>query len=88
MEAKGKIAILRVIDWIFYTENALKCLGNILNYFKDIFISEFWDNNYKIKIKKNSSNNSTIGFLFGLLEDQVIKENYLIILFFRKAHAI
>ncbi len=65
------IHIMKVLDWIFYTENCLKCLGKISNYFKDIYISEFWDNNYKIKIKKNTSNNSTIGFLFGLLEDQV-----------------
>ena len=47
------------------------CLSQILIHFKNIFITEFLDNNFKIKVKKNTDNKLTIGFLFGLLEDQV-----------------
>lgn len=74
LDLKGKVAIIKILNWIFFTENALKCIAQILKHYKSIYISEFLDNNYKIKIKKNEANNnkSTIGFLFGLLEDQVI----------------
>jgi hypothetical protein len=47
----------------------LKCISKILNHFDDVYIVESWDNNFKLKIKKNSNGN-TIGFLFGLMEDQ------------------
>ena len=57
---------------MFYTENALKCIAKTLKNFEDITIIEFWDNIFKLKIKKNSSNNS-IGFLFGLIEDQKLE---------------
>lgn len=58
-----------MIEWTFYSENALKCVNKLLESFDDIVIAEFWDNNFKLKIKKNQNVNS-IGFLFGLIEDQ------------------
>jgi hypothetical protein len=65
------ISILKLLNWIFYTENILRCLKHIKLTFSEIFISEFVENNYKIKIKKNQETKTSIGFLFGLLEDQV-----------------
>lgn len=51
-------------------------------YFEDVSIVEFWDNNYKLKIKKNSLrveknmiNGFSIGFLFGFFEDMKIPCN-------------
>ena len=47
--------------------------------FPEVYISEFYDNNFKIKLKKNETENITIVTLFGILEDNVklffIKEN-------------
>ena len=62
---------MKILNWIFYTENILKCLKHIKMTFSEIYISEFVENNYKIKIKKNLDSKTSIGFLFGLLEDQV-----------------
>jgi len=60
--------VKRLVEWTFYTENALSAIAKILSHFENISIIEFWDNIFKLKIKKNS-NNSSIGFLFGLFED-------------------
>ncbi len=46
----------------------MKAISKILNQFADVYIIEFWDNIFKLKIKKSSNNNS-IGYLFGLFED-------------------
>jgi hypothetical protein len=43
-----------------------------LIHFDDVFITEYIDNNYKLKIKKNDPNNKSNpsnGFLFGYVED-------------------
>jgi hypothetical protein len=76
-----KISILKLLNWIFYTENILRCLKHIKITFNEIYISEFVENNYKIKIKKNLESKTSIGFLFGLLEDQV--NFFLLILFYK-----
>ena len=68
---KKKISLIKVLNWVFYTENFLRCLRSIKNTFSEIFITEFVENSYKIKIKKNLDSKTSIGFLFGLLEDQV-----------------
>ena len=47
----------------------MKCIRNIQKYFSDVSIIAYWENNFKLKIKKNS-NSSHIGFLFGFIEDQ------------------
>lgn len=59
----------RLIEWSFYTENTLKCLTTITDNFENVSIVEFWDNIFKLKIKKENSKNS-IGFLFGQIENQ------------------
>lgn len=69
---KKNISIIKVLNWVFYTENILKCLKHIKLSFSEIYISEFVENNYKIKIKKNNESKTSIGFLFGMLEEQVI----------------
>ena len=60
-----------LIEWIFYTENFLKCSNKTLNYFDDVYLIEFSENNFKLKIKKNSdaNRNPTNGFIFSLIED-------------------
>jgi hypothetical protein len=74
LRIRGSIHLKRLIEWTFYSENILKCISRITNYFTDISIVEFYDNNYKLKIRKNN-NSSSIGFLFGFVEDQKIECN-------------
>jgi ATP-binding cassette subfamily A (ABC1) protein 3 len=61
--------VRRLVEWSFYTENTLKCLTKITQNFENVAIVEFWDNIFKLKIKKENSKNS-IGFLFGQIENQ------------------
>ncbi len=58
-----------LLEWVFYTDNILLCISKLLHLYPDVFIVEFWASNFKIKILKNENQNS-IGFLFGLFEDQ------------------
>ncbi len=59
----------RVIEWTYYNDNVLKCAAKIVNTYEEVSIVEFWDNNFKLKIKKRKNSGNSIGFLFGLLED-------------------
>jgi hypothetical protein len=59
-----------VIDWVFYLENVLRTINIFFNHFDQIYVSEFWENNFKIKIKKNENKAITIGSLFALVEEQ------------------
>ena len=68
MQTRGPITIKKIIEWIFYNDNLLKCCLKLSKNYQKITIVEFWDNNFKLKIEKNSSGNN-IGSLFGLLED-------------------
>jgi len=46
-------------------------VDKILNHFSDVTLIEFFDNSFKLKIKKNSDSrkNLTNGFLFSFLEE-------------------
>ncbi len=65
------LSVKRLLDWAFYTENFIKCVDKLLNHFDEVIISEFWENNFKLKIRKDNKSLITIGFMFGLIEDQV-----------------
>ena len=51
----------------FLLENALKFIKKAENYFEKIILTEFIDNNFLFKMKKNQDTKS-IGFFFGLFE--------------------
>ena len=61
------IPIRTLISWIFFVENALKFIKKAENYFEVIVLTEFIDNNFLFKMKKNQDTKS-IGFFFGLFE--------------------
>ena len=61
----------KVVDWVCYTENALKVMSVLKKYFNEIIITNFWSNNYELKMKKPDDNSTTIGFMFGLFEEIV-----------------
>lgn len=60
------------MEWIYNTDNTLKCVDRVLNHFDHVVIADFWDSNFKLKIKKNESQNYSIGFIFGMIEDQKV----------------
>jgi len=61
------IPIRTLLSWIFFVENALKFIRKADNYFEQIILTEFIDNNFLFKMKKNEDTKS-IGFFFGLFE--------------------
>ena len=61
------IPIRTLLSWIFFVENALKFIKKAENYFENIILTEFIDNNFLFKMKKNQDTKS-IGFFFGLFE--------------------
>lgn len=73
LKSKGSCSIKRLLNWLYFTENLLKLISNVLKFYQDIVIAEFYDNNFKLKIKNptDTSGKNTIGFLFGLFEDNV-----------------
>ena len=67
IEINDYITIRTLLSWIFFVENSLKFIRNADKYFENIILTEFIDNNFLFKMKKNQDTKS-IGFLFGLFE--------------------
>ena len=67
IQINNDIPIRTLLSWIFFVENALKFIKKAENYFENIILTEFIDNNFLFKMKKNQDTKS-IGFFFGLFE--------------------
>ena len=67
IKINNDIPIRTLISWTFFIENALKFVRKAQNYFEAIILTEFIDNNFLFKMKKNQDTKS-IGFFFGLFE--------------------
>ena len=67
LELKGKIALITLLNWIFFVQNAFKFIKYAKNYFEEIYLSEHIENNFLFKMKKGP-NTKSIGFFFGLFE--------------------
>ena len=67
IKINNDIPIRTLISWTFFVENALKFIRKAQNYFEVIILTEFIDNNFLFKMKKNQDTKS-IGFFFGLFE--------------------
>ena len=77
MNSDVRITNKKLIQWVFYTENFLGSVNKILDYFDEISLIEYIDNNFKLKIKKNLDpyfKNHSNGFLFRIIEE--IKEEF------------
>ena len=68
IEMNKSITIRALINWIFFVKNALSFIKNAQPYFENIILTEYIDNNFLFKMKKNSKT-KTIGFFFGLFEN-------------------
>jgi len=67
--SRTNCSVKKLLNWLFFTENVLNLCGKLLNYYAEISIAEFYENNYKLKLKPHENGNTTIGFLFGLFDD-------------------
>ena len=75
LNEKGRIKLSKIIIWIYYSSSVLSLIKLIKEHFEEISITDFKDNNYIIRIKRNKNKGEkTIGFLFGLIEDN--KKNF------------
>ena len=63
----GKINFNKILYWIYYLNNFFNFVNIILDNFPEVFCIDYSDNNFIISIKKEKD--KSIGFLFGLIED-------------------
>ena len=67
IKINGSVSLITLINWIFFVENAFKFIQYAKNYFEEIILSEYLENNFLFKMKKGE-NTKSIGFFFGLFE--------------------
>ena len=65
----GYIHIQTLLNWIFFVENALKFITHGKQYFSQIILTEYIENNFIFRLLKGNEHKS-IGFLFGLFEEK------------------
>ena len=76
IEACGYVYISRIISWIYYLENSLKMVRVILTDFPEIHCTDYGENNFVFKIKRNKNEGEkSIGYLFSLIEENSSKFN-------------
>jgi len=68
IEINGYIYITNLLSFIHFNKNALKLISKAKKDFNEIIFTEFIDNNFLFKIKKEE-NGKSIGYLFGLFEN-------------------
>ena len=68
MNINGEVTITSFLNWIFFTENALKFIRTGKDYFSEIICSEHIENNFLFRLKKGKEVRS-IGFFFGLFDE-------------------
>ena len=68
MNINGDVTITSFLNWIFFTENALKFIRTGKDYFSEIICSEHIENNFLFRLKKGKETKS-IGFFFGLFDE-------------------
>ena len=67
IEINGNIALITLLNWLFFIENAFKFIKTAMEYFDEVYLVEFIENNFLFKMKKGPKTKS-IGFFFGLFE--------------------
>ena len=72
----GYVYLSRILSWIYFLENALKMIQVILLDFPEIHCSDYGENNFVFKIKRNrNEDEKSIGYLFGIIEENNVKYN-------------
>ena len=76
LQLKGYISCDKIFLWIYYLKNVLGMIKIIMNYFNEIYCVDYGENNFIFKIKRTKiKGEKSIGFLFGLIEDNKMKYN-------------
>ena len=55
LNEKGRIKLSKIIIWIYYSSSVLSLINLIKEHFEEISITDFKDNNYIIRIKRNKN---------------------------------
>ena len=69
IEIKGSVSLITLLNWAFFIENAFKFIKKAIDYFDEIYLAEYIENNFLFKMKKGP-NTKSIGFFFGLFEEE------------------
>jgi ATP-binding cassette subfamily A (ABC1) protein 3 len=67
IDLNDSVNIRVLLSWIFFVENAIKFIIKGKDYFEEIILPEYIENNFLFKMKKGRKSQS-IGFLFGLYD--------------------
>jgi len=68
MHLNNGVSVGVLLNWIFFVENAVKFIQKGKEYFEEIILAEYIENNFLFKMKKGN-NTKSIGFFFGLFEE-------------------
>jgi ATP-binding cassette subfamily A (ABC1) protein 3 len=76
INSKGYIPFKKILLWIYNIKCVLSMINMIKPYFNEIHCIDYDENNFVFKIKRNKTKDEkSIGFLFGLIEDNKNKFN-------------
>merc|ERR1712032_482325 len=68
---KTSITIKSFCKYVYYMDNILELISELLSHFNSINIIYVYENNIKLKLPKTgSASTPTIGFLLGLIEEK------------------
>ena len=73
---KGYTPFKKILLWIYYLKQVLGMIKLIKEYFNEIFCIDYNENNFVFNVKRyKTKEEKSIGFLFGLIEDNKNKFN-------------
>ena len=73
---KGYIPFKKILLWIYYLKCVFGMIKIIKEYFNEIYCVDFGENNFVFNVKRyKTKEEKSIGFLFGLIEDNKNKFN-------------
>ena len=76
INSKGYIPFKKILLWIYNIKCVLSMINMIKPYFNEIHCIDYDESNFVFKIKRNKTKDEkSIGFLFGLIEDNKNKFN-------------
>ena len=64
-----QVQVCQIVNWTHYVTCAMKMIKKVKEHFNDVILSEHIENNFLFKVKKEQGKNKSIGFLFGLIEE-------------------
>ena len=69
LKVNERVQVCSVVNWTHYVTCAMKMIKKVKEHFNDVILSEHIENNFLFKVKKEEGKNKSIGFLFGLIEE-------------------